>query len=148
MYRLRHGTPCPPLLPPRRPLAKREQRRECSFTRRSFSLSLQATAIRKKSARLSRPFSHEAPRDRSLLSATLLEVRGRECACPGSPARWLESGTLRAPRCLSCVVGAESSTRSIGFFVVKNEESPIALALACVTLCVRGRRSSREERLG
>ena len=26
------GTPCPPLLPPRRPLAKREQRRELSFT--------------------------------------------------------------------------------------------------------------------
>lgn len=28
VYRPRHGTPCPPLLPPRRPLAKREQRRE------------------------------------------------------------------------------------------------------------------------
>lgn len=32
VYRRQHGTPCPPLLPPRRPLAKREQRRELSFT--------------------------------------------------------------------------------------------------------------------
>lgn len=32
VYRRQHGTPCPPLLPPRRPLAKRKQRRELSFT--------------------------------------------------------------------------------------------------------------------
>lgn len=32
VYRRQRGTPCPPLLPPRRPLAKREQRRELSFT--------------------------------------------------------------------------------------------------------------------
>lgn len=51
VYRPRHGTPCPPLLPPRRPLAKREQRRE-----RFVYLALSALARWKNRFRFSRSF--------------------------------------------------------------------------------------------
>lgn len=45
VYRPRHGTPCPPLLPPRRPLAKRETETRIVLFTWSSLLSLEGIAF-------------------------------------------------------------------------------------------------------
>lgn len=89
VYLRQHGTPCPPLLPPRRPLAKREQRRELSF-----NLALRPCAFLfffLFCFFVLFSFS-SAPRFRERSGA--LFALGMPC--PGTPAMWLESGSLRA----------------------------------------------------
>lgn len=107
VYRPRHGKPCPPLLPPRRPLAKREQRREHSFT---WPLSRKSPSVEEFAVvRLSRSRSRSRAREISLACASgdhRYSPRRRRRSCRGgssarvlgSPAMWLESGTLRALR--------------------------------------------------
>lgn len=80
VYRPRHGKPCPPLLPPRQPLAKREQRDEnVSFT------SLCPLPVLKELCFLFFFFC-----EKSLGCFRRLSLH-----C-GISAKWLESGSLKA----------------------------------------------------
>lgn len=95
VYRRQHGTPCPPLLPPRRPLAKREQRRELSFTWLSCPCPLL------EESRVSFLSFIPPAISRKIAIGALFAV----CVRPGTPAMWLESGSLRAPRNCNVAVG-------------------------------------------
>lgn len=75
VYRPRHGTPCPPLLPPRRPLAKREQRRE-RFVYLALSWPLPAGRIARFSRSLISPSARDRSRERSLSLPAVLRAGG------------------------------------------------------------------------
>jgi len=77
VYRPRHGTPCPPLLPPRRPLAKREtETRIVSFT---WSSVLPLEGIAFLSFICARPSARYRTRDCYLSQRNSTRTSGTSC---------------------------------------------------------------------